>query len=399
MAVCVAETAARLVSTAGAGDDVTHRRALGSALRGAEAAALTRLPENLKRRGTQGIEFTLGFYDEPDLQLVVANHDLVATELSATLGGFSNAVQLKCSHLSDDPRWLGTGVEWPKDAAPPRHLHRYVLNCRDHPGPARRPDHIDEPAWLIIARRLRFRIGIDHANGRRDAFWWTTAHTAGWIERARTSSDPRETNYFVIGVLNNSLSLGVSADPAVNDPDDWGCVRLAEDPLRVLKIGPKSRTAETHADVSSTLAVAGAQLATTAHHLPETEDSSPLLTYAAELRTLARRPNLLHDVDVVIVYRGGGLREATRAGGQKTGLIDANSRTQLVAAVNALAELGVEVVIGFGHGTTAVYSHEDVMPVGVFEVVTPTAAANWVIREHVNNRLAFSLPDPGQPKG
>lgn len=114
--------------------------------------------------------------------------------------------------------------------------------------------------------------------------------------------------------------------------------------------------------------------------------------------------------DVVIVYRGGGIREDTpelrrdhmrrnkdKPWAKLTGLIDETSRRDLVKATENLVALGIEVVLGIGHGDEGIYERLGFdPPVGVHEAVTPTAAPAWVLREHVNHRIVDSVVDLGQ---
>lgn len=398
IAACLAETASRLVATAGGDGESELLRTLGSALRSAEPISLTSIEEARRVRGRQGIALRLGFYDAETLHFVSNHEDCVAYEFSRTLGGFDAAVQVDCERLPDNGDWLGTDRDFPTVAAG-KHLHRYVLDYQERPEPssvcAGAREFLLDRRYLIVARRLRYRLGVDHADNSRRGFWWTTAQTRAWIRGVGSEVD---VNYLVSGALTVGVAQSFGADPASNNPDDWGCVRLEDDPLNILTVGPYGRTAETHSDVRETLGLGGEQLRVTSLCLDRAEAPYPLKSYAEKLRQIAQRPDLLKSVDVVLVYRGGGLCEGREGrAGRDRGLIDSESRNALANEATALAARGVEVVLGIGHGSTAVFDDPADRPVGVHEAVTPTAAAVWVLREHINNRLAGAIPDPGQP--
>ena len=66
-------------------------------------------------------------------------------------------------------------------------------------------------------------------------------------------------------------------------------------------------------------------------------------------------------------------------------------------AAESLVSRGVEVALELGHGTTDIHGTAQRAPsIGVYEAVTPTAAANWILAEHVNQRLMNAVPDAGQ---
>lgn len=400
IAACLVETAHRLLATTGNDDDANLHRSLGSALRGAEAQSFTKVDERQRVWGRQGLELELAFYDRDDAGLVARNEKLVAEEFSWTLGGYVPSVQLKCT-VPEGDRWLSTRVGWPMDASP-RHLHRYVLEQRDVCQSKRRSPNLDDSEYLILARRLRYRLGVDHANDQPDVFWWSTPQTEEW--RYQLGIDQRTMNSYVSGVISSALGRRYSADPARNHADDWGCIRLSDDPIRVLTIGPHSERAETHSDVKQTLQRAGNQLTVIPRNLDSAEGQYPLNSYARYLNNLAGREELLHEVDVVVVYRGGGLvdpgedqQRRSKPEQKRRAIIDNPSRDKLLSAVRRLTACGIEVVLGIGHGTTCVLtSLDEPLPIGVHEAVTPSAAAAWVVREHVNNRLANAVPDPGQ---
>lgn len=340
----------------------------------------------------------LGFYEERDRQVVQQNSEFAARWLSRTLGGYEKALQLCCVPLEGE-QWLPAQFDIPT-ATNFRHLHRYQLGLRQNlPKKQRDRELLLSNELLIIARRLRYRISVDHAgkpeDGRADLVFWTTPTTNQWISRTQMSLRS------LVGELSEAVvGEWCEKDQAKWNCDDWGCVRLSDDPLRVVTVGPRSELASTHDDVASTLARAGEQLRVTRRRLRSAEGAFPLQQYAEELTNLAENPDLLNDVDVVLAYRGGGIRTFPAAAAQRpherVALFRPQDREALLVAATELTSRGVEVVLGFGHGDFSALPPEGPLPIGLHEAITPTAAAQWIVREHVNNRLVDAEPDPGQ---
>jgi hypothetical protein len=356
MAATVAETAERLVASAG--EDAALRRQLGRALRGSEVLSFMRVDEERRKKRTQGLEVRLGFYSESDAQVVSASANLVEVELGLTLGGFIGALQIS-TELLDETAWLGRSHP-AVNSVESRHLHRRLTSWQL------------DPIATLFARRVRGRQSVDHADGQSLFVWWVTPETSKWAaEAGRWLRD-------VVG------KIAGNQDQSSNDPNYWGDVDLESDPLTVLAIGPFSGGA-TEADVRSVLARAGRQLTVKFERVPTKERDGVLAlpAYVDALGGLASDSNL---PDIVLVYRGGGLERKT----------DSGSIAAFRTCVANLTALGIEVVVGLDHGTFAIYP-DGTRPVGVHEAVTPTAAANYVLREHVNYRLAYAEGDPGQP--
>ena len=141
--------------------------------------------------------------------------------------------------------------------------------------------------------------------------------------------------------------------------------------MAVNVIGPKSDTAETHADVSSTLARAGKQLSVSMNRVAVSDRAveDPGEPYALALENLAEKEPKRRDTDIVLLYRGG-IDTRKRP-------LKADSCRRILNAADELVSLGIEVVIGIGHGETSIHGIAGREPsVGTFEVVTPTAGAN-----------------------
>lgn len=395
IASCVVEAAHRLAATASSEDHYTEKRTAGRALLAAEVTAFRQLPDGVKRRRNgQGLQLVLGFYDQSGIDAVDAVEDDVIEQIGLSVGGWPWAIQLDTRLLSGSEQWLGSSFEWPEDR-PNTHLDR-VLKQID-----RRCIIQDAGLLQLLGRRLRYRIGVDHADGSSDLFWWTTAQTEEWIARLLSGEKTNELELYVRRKFNgavqelahNVLGFSASIDPLFNTPDDWGFVDLERDPITVRTVGPYSQLAETHSDVSQTLAHAGDQLVVVSDRvaLSERNASNPAQPYAEYLENLLSDSDYLlrRETDVIIVYRGGISREKP---------LSEEYCRRILDAADELVGYGVEVILGFGHGETSVHETAGRVPkVGVFEAITPTAAAAWVVKEHVNRRLIENFVDPGQP--
>jgi hypothetical protein len=387
IASCVVETAHRLVATTDtASVNNWQLRKAGRALLTAEIRSFRGLePGEEKRRFGQGIVLELAFYDRYRVRDVERVQEYVEEQISQSVGGFPSAVQIKMTQIEDDEGWMGAGFDWPNQK-PDKHLD-FLPEVIDWGCPIQ-----DRGLLQVIGRRLRYRLGIDHADGTHDAFWWTTPQTEEWIARVlsgetTTKLDLHTRKYFnrVFGTL---LGLPMSSDPCLNSPDDWGLVALDGDPIHVVTLGPNSG-GQTKADVLPTLSRAGGQLIVS-HKKVGSEKGArdPGKAYAAALEELVEQIPKRRECDVVVLYRGGISWEHP---------LTTASCVRIIDAAEKLVSLGVEVVIGIGHGTTSVHEIAGRMPsVGIFEAVTPTAAANWVLNEHVNGRLMKATVDPGQ---
>lgn len=393
IASCVIETAHRLVATPGDDQEAIALRHAGRALLTAEIQGFGPIdPGTRMRRYGQGLEVKLGFYERTELDAVDDVLDLVSNELSESVGGWGGAIQVGLNMLDEGEGWLGARLDWPEHA-PFQHLD-VQLRPRDI------PDGGSSGELRIIGRRLRYRLGIDHANGTPDLFWWTTPQTEYWIDQyldgdrvppldrwQRPTWGQRSRFNSSVGALYRAIDVGarVNVDASANSPDDWGYVDLERDPIRVLTVGPSSG-GQTRADVEMTLQRAGTQLVVTHDRVKSERHRSPGESQAEALECLAASGDPEHDV--ILLYRGGFSSEAP---------VSQSTCRDIVDAAERLAAGGVEVVLGLGHGTTHIHGAAGRSPaIGVFEAVTPTAAANWILTEHVNQRLMNAVPDPGQ---
>lgn len=371
-----------------------------------EILSFRTVEEGERQRHTQGIELELGYYQEDVRDTLAEAADPArimgteAADLSAEImyhvGGYPGALQFKFTNIpaSMPNDWTPCNAQWPQ-SRPTCHLD---LGAKDS-------DRLlgTKGQTMIIARRLRYRLGVDHKSLDKDGFWWTTPQTEEWIARLQGRGNlsldmgsRREFNY-VSSALLRALEYPMSGDPLLNSPDDWGDVVLSTDPIKVVTIGPYSPGAETPSDVAKTLARAAGQIDVVNSPLHVGEQRMLLETYTQELECIADRAGETvpaRERDVLLVYRGGGISLSPSK--RSRGMIDDDSRTKFADAVERLAAQGTEVVLGIGHGETQIWPNGRVLPVGVFEAVTPTAAASWVLREHVNNQLVDALIDRGQ---
>lgn len=429
IASCIVETGYRLQATPGKSSDAVTLRAVGSALLTAEVLSFRQLPWNQRRqRNSQGLEISLGFYNQVELKKVKDSLEVVRKEVAYTLGGFIAGFELRLTELSktDANDWLGADRVWPQYAEN-RHLHMGIDADTDeralwgnNSGSRKK---LARGQTKILARRLRYRYGVDWARENNSSaetlFWWSTAQTYSWIAQLKEPSQQeldlhvrREFNGTVLAAMKGIGGSSSNVDPLALPADNWGAVELEEDPIMVHYIGPRSEITDTHSDVKKVLDRAGKQLRT-----KEVRCEMPTREWAldpfifelhrlAELQRRAARSSKPDVCDVVIVYRGGGIIERGRGAKKTSSLIDDTSRKYFQKAVRTLTELGIEVVLGIGHGTIGIYVEDDpespgtklpvTTPVGVHEAITPTAAAAWVLREHVNHRLVDSSVDPGQ---
>lgn len=388
---CVVETAQRLIATPGDVEDSADRRRVGRALLTAEPQGFGPVAddESIRKHG-QGLEVTLGFYEKQELRIVEKQLELVADELSDSIGGWGGAVQVGLTLLAQGEGWLGADFVWPEDT-PYKHLDVILPEVND----AKRAGEL-----CVIGRRLRYRLGVDHANGRPDLFWWTTPQTEYWIDQYMDEGSAAPTlDYWQrpdwgsrrrfnrnVGSLYWGIYPGsqTNIDASANSPDDWGYIDLDEDSIQVLAIGPPN--GQTKADVETTLRRAGTQLDVSYEDVESERDRPPGEVQAEALERLADSDDPY--CDVVLLYRGGF--------DWKKPISKAACR-RIVDSAEQLVPLGIEVVLGLGHGTTSIHDKARSAPaIGVYEAVTPTAAANWILMEHVNQRLMNAVPDPGQ---
>jgi hypothetical protein len=398
IASCVVETGYRLRAHPGRHAEDKVVRAVGRALLTAEILSFKQV-EDGRKKGTQGLVVSLGFYDADQLKIVQDATELLEEELAYSIGGFLKGFQLSLSILEYQTNWHGVGVNWPQHQVS-KHLDLNIHNA------ANKGDLLDSRGESqILARRIRYRLGVDFKDESDTLFWWSTAQTESWIaeligEGAELDEVTRKKFNKYVGAWMNALAnIRISVDPLTLSADDWGLVDLEKDPITIRCVGPNWGDSPTHLDVKRILARAGKQIHCKSSPLPQPEEPEFLLSYARHLRALAETPWKPRERDVVIVYRGGGIKEKIPAKVVKgdKGIVNDESRLELVRAIEKLVAQGTEVVLGIGHGDVSVYGKLRMKtPVGVHEAITPTAAAAWVLREHVNHRILDSIVDPGQ---
>lgn len=406
MAMIVAETAARLVATPGKGETVDRKRRLGRALFGSEVLGFAK-DEEQHVAGTQDLVVRLGLYDEDDFDVIDKDlfryqpagggrqpqRSVVMSELSATLGGYEDAVDVELVMIDEvDSNWMLAHYDNPLPGTTER-LDKVVRSL-----PRRfRSTSFTRSELLLLARHIRYRLSVDHGRDAcPDVLFWRTPVVDEWLETTGTSwGEFRKADLWRARGPSPAREIGgkgADSDDAQASMDDWGDIDIHADPLRVGLLGPRSQHADTHEDVMRVLDRAGDLLDVVKPKQysvgGDSRSYQPQINALEKLRTAGIGKLRPKDLDVLILYRGGGVDQDDVRTEQE--------RELLLREVEKLAAHGVEVVIGIGHGTDHALPVAQTLPIGVYEATTPTAAAEWALREFVNSRLVNTAYDPGQ---
>lgn len=397
MASLVAETAARLIATTGEGEEVDNKRRLGQALFGCEVLGFHRRSES-HAWGTQGLIVELGVYDDDDLAIILedrSKHDrrersVLGVELSKSLGGYKSAAAVDAQKIDvGDENWLLARYENPRATISHR-LDRVVTkDVHD----------LTVGELQILTRHTRYRISVDHAHVKgsnegnesvrldevRDVLFWWTPIVDEWLQG-------RSLRGYLDSVAAYVVGQGTSTDDVTASFDDWGDIDITADPLNVMILGP-AISQSTEADMRHVLRRAGKLLNVKNERCRPGFEWNTYEPQINAMEELLERYQTLPDSernDVLVMYRGGGIeyKKSVRD-------LDAD-RARLLDLAVGFTELGVEVVFGLGHADETAVPEDCDLPIGVYEATTPTAAAEWVIREFVNSRMANSAYDPGQ---
>ncbi len=427
VASCIVETARRLIATPRSSSSFKSKRATGHALLTAEILSFKKLTDTERyEKPGQGLEITLGFYDQQSLDITTENNGFLREEISLSLGGWEHAIQLNRVLLSDKNKWLGAAGKWNhywnnevdfghldsiESPSANEYLDKRIFRFAKEEQLSINPGIVD-----LLMRRLRYRIGFDHAKLAKEEihcgynfFWWTTKQTEEWVSLAMSDYEEYELSkelkfrfqqliraYAHHAPISGEPALNFDIDFIKNDPDDWGLVDLEKDPLVIKTVGPKSRRSSSHNDVHYSLKTAGNQIKVKSHHVSLSAKGArnPFQPYAEELESILQEIEEGQDdyFDILFLYRGGfGYYDRG-----KDRIEDDCKRILNVAT--KLTYFGKEVVLAFAHGDTSIRSHtQEKLSIGVYEALTPTAGANWIIREHVCGRLLQSEVDYGQP--
>jgi len=356
---------------------------------------------------TQDLVIDLGVYDDDDRRLIDddrAKHDretgkeasTLCRELSKSLGGFTKAVSVSTQKIrADDDNWLLGRYDVPPDST--RRLDSFA---GDGSGP------LDEGQLTILARHTRCRVSVDHAEVRRlidqgepvdmdkvrDVLFWWTPVVDEWLKATDLPSSFKGFRKDALGSIASAVVGGVptQTDDVTASFDDWGDIDIRTDPLRIRTLGPATG-GSTKVDVKRVLDRAGGLLKVK-HKL-----CTPGLEWKTYEPQIATMECWLEDYsvddppfDVLLVYRGGGVEY------EKSQRSEDRDRAELLELALDFTGLGVEVVFGLGHGDASALPESCNLPIGVYEATTPTAAAEWVLREFVNSRMANSDFDAGQ---
>ncbi|WP_139195113.1 hypothetical protein [Curtobacterium sp. MCBA15_001] len=340
---------------------------------------LTAEADHIKNRGKLSVR--LGFYSVAAMKTVSDHEEMVASALTNVMdGAMAPIVQVEAVMLPDS--WHGRKYE-PAHSTN-LHLHR-LLDSKEV---------ANDPKRAIVLRRLRFRLGNDRnwePHFSDDLIVWSTATTEQWARRL--SNDPSRLGRVAGVVAARVGSRSASTDWAHRNPDDWGAVDLAADPIGVLVVTTKRGV--TRSEVDRILDQAEGRVIVSRMQTGWTDTTAPLQSFTRTLLDLARDTNLLAPTDVVLCHRGGGLYGEERVDTN----VSEEDRVALHSAACAVRDRGVEVILGLGHGDLAVLparaAQED--EIGIFEATTPTAAAAWFVREHVSGALVDNSAGLGQP--
>lgn len=347
-------------------DDQNHR-AVGAALLQAEPLSHYKHEdeEHIRYRGRLSIR--LGFYSQDAMDIVKRHESIAADALTrATVGPMSPGLQLSVAMLSEQ--------EWHVRQFKPAgssdvHLHRLLSE----------QERQREPKRTIVLRRLRYRLGNDHnwePEHSDDLIVWSTAKTRLWAQQI--SGDKNRPGRVASCVADRAGERGAATDWADLNPDDWGAVDLESDRISVQEVTTKSGVTKT--EVGRILGAASTWLdIRPVRHTDTTQRASPVRVFATEIRRLADGPE---NVDVAICHRGGGLYPP----GHEKENVSHEDRAELLEAVLSLRNKGVEVILGLGHGNLSVLPN-GTDEVGIYEATTPTAAAAWLVSEHVSTLL------------
>jgi hypothetical protein len=392
VASVVVNAAYNLMSSAvdEASTEKSHR--IGQALLACEVLGMEKVDEERRKRSTQGIEITLGFYEKETLDFFKndENQECAEGAISRALGGFTGAVQLAFIKVAEP--WHPNQFQIPQ--TPDVRLDR-IWRGEIKPDSGT-PPGIGHPWAAIVLRRVRYRGSVDHANKSGAAgnlLCWTTPTTLDWFKRARfDESKFKKLNWLVAKLGSESLGTN-NTDMASGDRDDWGAVDLARDKLRVLEV--TTPFGVTHADTSHILSGRAGNFIETEGMKTRAETDRPLRPFIEKANYIAGL-GYADRYDVVILHRGGNVNPKNA----RNPNVSAEDRRDFAAACRRITMRGIEVVVGIGHGNISVLRDDgdtSPLPVGIFEATTPTAAAQWIVREHINTRLVDAVLDPGQP--
>lgn len=321
--------------------------------------------EHIPYRGRLWVR--LGFYSGDALEVVKQYESVAADALTrATVGPMSPGVQLSVELLAEQ-EWHMRRFEPARSTSV--HLHRLLDEEESQQDPKR----------TIVLRRLRYRLGNDHnwqPEHSDDLIVWSTATTVFWAQRI--SNDMGRPGRVASTVAGRVGEGRAGTDWADLNPDDWGAVDLEHDRITVLEV--TTRRGVTATEVGRVIDAASPWLdVRPVRYTGSTRADAPITVFVAELDRLAEEPDL---ADVVLCHRGGGLYPS---GHDKANVSD-EDRAALLAAALRLRDKGTEVILGLGHGDISVLP-DGTDEIGVYEATTPTAAAAWLVSEHVSTLL------------
>jgi hypothetical protein len=330
--------------------DVRELWTLGRALGRAEIVGFSKKAWP-HRKGTFGPYLRLGFAHESDRLLVEQQRQYVDAALCQVVGDGPQVGDV--IDLAGEEGWseLRTGS--------------YVVPLMLQKRPSTALRDLVTSDQLLRLRHARWEATATYGSqaswGQRLDVWFTSA-----------VSDPHEQ------VLKNAIHRNTGCHVDVRhspDADDWGDIDLGNDKLNVLLVGPKS-SQHVKADVAT-------QLGALTDYL--SFESDPLALGASPESVLEALERILDRVelpDVVLAFRGGYKDDERLSLG--------SLRPRLGRAIEKLLDMGIEVVLGIGHGADPILN-DGPQRFGAFDLITPTAAAHFVASHHVSNFAAQRL--------
>jgi len=251
---------------------------------------------------------------------------------------------------------------------------------------------------------------------------------AMWVGRPVTQEPWYRLVYEQLGKLGDpwpKMSAAKLVKYAHLDPDYWGAVDLWRDKLVVVEVRLNSKLAETWADVDGVFnAVTDLVIRPDIPDLlvPDYVENKKysrgygLTRFGERVEALAQLIRKRDDrlqfgddpatsgrsrgPDVVLIHRGGGLHAHNSCCNncdkheentcECRDCVSNETQTNFLSACQKVRNLGIEVVIGLGHGafTALAGKASGLDGIGIHEALTPTDAAQWIVKEHLNGRIA-----------
>ncbi len=356
------------VAAASTGDVSIEAPELLSDLQMAEVVAFRTDP--CKSSSAQYPVVTLQAVSDDSRDLLAAHGDKLAALFKRFVGEFM--LDLEFVGPSARSEW-GLGVA---DRRSP-----LALDLSLRPGPHHPPkhDHFAKVHYRHPFRHVRWEPSETHGpqagEGRRVAYWCSPALST-------FLDGPSARGWSLDNFLFASTGRHIDRRRGWH-ADDWGSIdpTAHENRIKLRLVGP------TNGDTSSDV---GAILSAVEDHFDvsrsqHVRDKARPAALAEQVATTAP------EIDVVLIFRGGGLGASD--------YLDAGAAALRQAAADVHAR-GTSVVIGVGHGSAG--RHPDRRPAdgrvlapdppfGLHELATPSSAALWLVKNFVGVRRSAEL--------